>query len=76
MKTIAVALTAENYCIYYQLCHTLKLNTLEQRLALLSAMEKEGKVIYGGSSDLTQDEFIQDLAKHFGKVLRVKGGSK
>ena len=62
---LAFTFTAEQAELFFSVCHELKADTEEQRLQIISAMAKLGKVKNIVSTKMTKDEYIKHLAKNF-----------
>lgn len=61
----AFRLTADNALLFFEICHELKADTEEARLAILSAMVQLGKVEQVTETSKTKEEYIKHLSQHF-----------
>lgn len=61
----AFRLTAENACLFYEVCLAIGAETEEQKLAVLDAMVVLGKVEQVTETNNTKEEYIEHLSKHF-----------
>ena len=61
----AFTLTAENAELFFEVCHELKANTEEERVKILIAMAKMGKVENVCKTPMSKDEYIKHLSKNF-----------
>ena len=68
---MAFRLTADNALLFFEICHELKADTEEKRLAIIDAMIQLGKVEQVTQTKKTKEEYIQHLSKNF-SVLDVK----
>ena len=68
---IAFRLTAEQAEIFFTLCHELRADTEEKRVAILREMANHGQIDSVTKTKMTQQEYVQHLAKHFGNVLNI-----
>lgn len=70
----AFTLTAENAELFFEVCHELKANTEIERIRILEAMAKLGKVNNIVKTKLNKQEYIKHLSKHF-KCAIVKSNN-
>lgn len=68
MFEMTIAVAAE----FYKRCEAQKADTLDERMAILVDMAKEGKMKSVMETKRTADQVAKDMAKNFGKVLYVK----
>lgn len=61
----AFSLTAENACLFFEICHELKAESEAERVAILEAMAKLGKVQNIVETKMNKDEYVKHLSKHF-----------
>lgn len=68
---LAFTLTAENAEIFYHVCEVLHMDTEEQRIQVLQAMAKLGKVENICKTEMNKEDYIKHLSKHFGNVVNI-----
>ena len=61
----AFTLTAENAELFFDICHELKADTEEERIKILEAMAKLGKINNIVKTSMSKEEYIKHLSKHF-----------
>lgn len=68
----AFQMTLENAILFFEVCGLLHLDTEEERITLMQAMAKMGKVDCVWTTERTKEQFIEDLTKHY-NVLMTEG---
>jgi hypothetical protein len=69
---MAFRLTVDQAEVFYEICHELKADTEEKRVAILIEMSKYGQVEGITETKKTKEEYVKHLSEHFGNVLVVK----
>ena len=70
-KTTAWEMNVDQAEMFFQLAHSLNLNTEHERLALLDYMKDTGNIKRVYTTGRDKEQVVKDLAKHY-KIMRVK----
>ena len=70
---LAFSMNADNAMLFFEVCQELKAETEEERLAILGAMVKLGKIKSITQTKLSKEDYIKHLSEKFGNVLHIKG---
>lgn len=71
----AFRLTAENALLFFEICQEIHADTEAQRISVLNAMVKLGKVDQVTQTTKTKEEYIKHLSKHFKLGIVQDNGS-
>ncbi len=71
MKNIAWTMSVETAMEFYRRCMEQNAETEEQEVRILMDLAGEGRMTSVVATNKTQEEYIQDKAKHF-DILQIK----
>lgn len=62
---LAFTLSVDNALMFFEICHELHADTIEERIAIMEIMAQFGKVNQIVETPKTKEEYIKHLSKHF-----------